>query len=146
MKKEEAMKLAVEKDLDLVEVSPNAKPPVAKILEWSKFKYDMEKKKKESKGKNTEMKEMWFQAYIGKGDLEHKLKRIEEFLDKKHQVKLTVRPARRKRYDREALIKLMNRIMGSLGKSVKFEGNAKFEGRNYAIIVTPVKKQNEKNT
>lgn len=82
---------------------------------------------------------MWFQAYIGEGDLDHKLKRIEEFLGKKNQVKLTVRPARRKRYDREALKSLMDKILEKLNEKVKIDGYAKFEGRNYVIIVSPKK-------
>jgi len=137
MSRDQAIKLSTEKELDLVEVSPNAKPPVARIMEWSKFKYEMGKKKKESKSHKSEQKEMWFQAYIGEGDLDHKLKRVTEFLDKKNQVKLTVRPARRKRYDRDALTALMKRILEKLGEKIKVDGYAKFEGRNYVIIVSP---------
>ncbi len=85
------------------------------------------------------MKEMWFQSFIGDGDLGHKLKKVNEFLDKKHQVKLTVRHARGKRYDRDVMKELMDKIIATLGEKVKFEGNAKFEGRNYVIIVSPNK-------
>ena len=140
MKRQDAIRLAGERGLDLVEVSPNAKPPVAKVLEWSKFKYELSKKRKDSKGKTAELKEMWFQNFIGEGDLKHKMKKVIDFLKKRHQVKLTVRPARRKRYNRDAMRKLMDKILKELGDSVKSEDNPKFEGRNYVIIVTPVSK------
>lgn len=129
--------MAREKDLDLVEISPNANPPVAKIISWSKFKYELSKKKKESKGKSIEQKEMWFSATIEKGDLDHKLGRIKEFLSKKHPVKITIKT--RGRTPRERILEVMNRIIEELKDSIQYDNNAKFEGRNYIAIVRPIK-------
>lgn len=137
MDTKEAISLAMEKELDLIEVAPNATPPVTKIMSWSKFKYTQEKKKKESKGKSIDQKEMWFKVFIEKGDMEHKLKRVREFLKKKHPVKLTIRP--KGRVSRENITGLMTRILENLGDEVIYDNQPKYEGRNYAIIVRPAK-------
>ncbi len=137
METKEAVKIAEERELDLIEVAPNANPPVAKIMSWSKFKYDQEKKRKESKGKSIDQKEMWFKVFIEKGDLDHKLKRVREFLKKKHPVKLTIRP--KGRVSKDNITSLMDRILEDLGDEVVYDNRPKYEGRNYAIIVRPVK-------
>lgn len=141
MDTKKAIEIAQERELDLIEVSPNANPPVAKIMSWSKFKYDLGKKKKESKSKSIEQKEMWFKVFIDKGDLEHKLKRVNEFLGKKHPVKLTIRA--KGRVKRENMTELMTRILEMLGEEVVYDSIPKFEGRNYAIIVRPNKVKKE---
>lgn len=138
MSRDEALAIAQERELDLIELSPNAKPPVAKIMSWSKFKYDQSKKKKESKSKNIEQKEMWFKVFIEKGDLDHKLKRVKEFLAKKHPVKLTIRS--KGRVSRENMLGLMDRIIEGLKEDAMYDSPPKYEGRNFAVIVKPVKK------
>jgi translation initiation factor IF-3 len=137
MSKAEALAKAKEAELDLVEVAPNAKPPVAKIISWSKFKYDQSKKRRESKNKAIEQKEMWFNVHIDKGDMEHKLKRVREFLEKKHPVKLTVRA--KGRTNRDNMKTLMDSIISAFGEEVLVDAPPKFEGRNYAVYVKPAK-------
>lgn len=138
MNTDEALRLAQEKDLDLIEVSPNAKPPVAKILSYSKFKYQLDKKKKENKSKTIEQKEMWFKAFIGEGDFNHKIARIEEFLNKKHSVKITIRA--KGRVSRDQLKNLLERIIISLGENItEITETPKFEGRNLSLLVRPNK-------
>lgn len=132
-----AIEMAEEKGLDLIEVAPNAKPPVTKIMSWSKFKYDQSKKRKESKNKSIEQKEMWFKVNIEQGDLDHKLKRVTEFLSKKHPVKLTIRP--RGRVHRDNITDLMDRILEQIKDDISDDFRPKFEGRNYAAIVKPNK-------
>ena len=134
-----AIQIATEKELDLIEVSPNAKPPVTKIMSWSKFKYNYNKRRKESKKKAIEQKEMWFKTYIDTGDLDHKLKRVREFLEKKHPVKITIRA--KGRPSRENMKNLMTKILEKLKDNIKEEEDSrpKFEGYNYSIIVRPVK-------
>lgn len=135
--------MAKEKDLDLIEVSPNAKPPVAKIYSYSKFKYQLEKKKKENKSKPVEQKEMWFKAFIGDGDFKHKIGRIIEFLNKKHSVKITIRA--RGRVNNEQLKNLLDRIVLSLGENIaEVTESPKHEGRNISLLVRPNK--NKKNS
>ena len=134
----EALRIAKEQGLDLIEVAPTAKPPVAKILSWSKFKYQQDKKRKENKGKSLEMKEMWFKAFIGEGDFGHKIERIKEFLNKKHPVKISIRG--RGRVQSVQLWALLEKIKIALVGSIQ-EGSeeAKMEGRNIFWIVRPTK-------
>lgn len=136
--KQAALAKAIEQDLDLIEVSPNAKPPVAKIYSWSKFKYQQEKKKKENKSKPVEQKEMWFKAFIGEGDFNHKIDRTKEFLAKKHPVKITIRA--RGRVHNELLWALLEKIKTALqGVIAEQTENPKMEGRNLSMLVRPAK-------
>jgi len=136
--KQAALSRAIEQDLDLIEVSPNAKPPVAKIYSWSKFKYQQEKKKKENKSRPVEQKEMWFKAFIGEGDFNHKIDRVKEFLAKKHPVKITIRA--RGRVHNELLWTLLEKIKTALqGAIAEQTENPKMEGRNLSMLVRPAK-------
>lgn len=87
--------MANEKELDLVEISPNTNPPVCRIIDWSKFVYSIQKKDKTQKHKEKRLKEFRFKAGIGEWDLNRKVKRSKEFLDKGHPVKITLIPTRR---------------------------------------------------
>ena len=89
----EALKMAKDKDLDLVEVSPNANPPVCKILDYGKYRFEQEKKLRESKKnqKVLKLKEIRMQPKIGPGDLDTKAKHVQEFLDEGDKVKVTIR-------------------------------------------------------
>lgn len=143
MDRDVALQLAKEQELDLIEVAPNAVPPVAKIYSYSKFKYQQDKKKKENKSRPVEQKEMWFKAFIGEGDFKHKIDRIVEFLDKKHSVKITIRA--RGRVNSTQLKDVLNRIVSSLGENITEVTEApKFEGRNLSLLVRPNK--NKKNS
>jgi len=133
MDTKEAVKMALDKELDLIEVSPNSRPPVAKIMSWSKFKYEQEKKRKESKRKSIEQKEMWFKVFIDKGDLEHKLKVVREFLSKKHPVKLTIKS--KGRINKEQMTNLMTNILNELSDIIKYDDIPRFEGKNYIVVV-----------
>ena len=89
----EALRMAKDRDLDLVEVSPNANPPVCKILDFGKYKFEQEKKLRDSKKnqKVLKLKEIRMQPKIGAGDLDTKAKHIQEFLDDGNKVKVTIR-------------------------------------------------------
>ncbi len=89
----EALRMAKEQELDLVEVSPNANPPVCKILDFGKYRFEQEKKLRDSKKnqKVLKLKEVRMQPKIGPGDLDTKAKHIQEFLDEGNKVKVTVR-------------------------------------------------------
>jgi len=131
----EAIKIAKQKELDLIEVAPNANPPVVRIYSWSKFKYQQDKKRKDNKGKTVEQKEMWFKAFIDKGDLDHKIKKVREFLNKKHPVKITIRA--KGRVTKEKMNELLNKILTELAEEIKYDGQPKLSGRNLSIIITP---------
>jgi len=145
LNKFDALKIARDRELDLIEVSPKANPPVVKIESWSKFKYKLNKKKKETKSKRIEQKEMWFKAFIDKGDLDHKLKRVREFLAEKNPVKLTIKA--RGRVKTELLKELMQKILKDLEFEIEVpEAPAKFEGHNLSLIVRPIKHKKLKET
>lgn len=116
----QALLMAREAGVDLVEVAPNVRPPVCRIMEWSKFKYELSKKAKGQKKKTEEVKEMRFGTLIGKGDLEHKLKRVREFLSEGNSVKLTVRTPRRVdiKLSEELMVKLLELLNSELGIAI----------------------------
>ena len=89
----DALRMARDEDLDLVEVSPNANPPVCKILDFGKYRFEMEKKLRDSKKnqKVLKLKEIRMQPKIGPGDLDTKAKHVQEFLDEGNKVKITIR-------------------------------------------------------
>jgi len=145
MDTDEARRIAREKELDLVEVAPNARPPVCRIMSWAKFRYELSKKSRgSSKGKAKERKEMWFSPYIGEGDLDHKLKRVREFFGKKHPVKLTVRVKGRVTKDvtRVQLEKVIEKLSGDFD----LNESPRWEGRNYSVTVYPKKSAKKKDT
>jgi len=87
----EAVRIAVEKGMDLVEITPNAKPPVCKIQDYNKYLYEQKSKAKKTKGKKSELKEFVLGPHIGEGDLKLRIDRGREFLEKGNIVKYTVK-------------------------------------------------------
>lgn len=132
----EALSIAREKELDLIEIAPTANPPVCKIISWSKFKYEYSKKQKNTKQHTAQLKEMWFKPLTDVGDLAHKEKRIKEFLEDKHKVKITVKPGRGGgRLDKSLYFNLINKVIADLEDIAEVETPPRMEGRNvYAII------------
>lgn len=92
MSRQDALKAAEEAGLDLVEISPNADPPVAKIVDWGKFQYQKmkERRKNRRSNKQSELKQMRFGLKIGQGDLDIKLRKVREFLAEGHKVRIQV--------------------------------------------------------
>lgn len=133
--KETALAKAREAGLDLVLINPQADPPVAKIVSWSKFKYEQTKKRKSQKANKSEVKEMWFKPFIEDGDLQHKVEQIKEFLKKGNKVKVTVRA--KGRSPRDKMQEVMNKVIELLAESGEPEGMNKFEGRNIATYIKP---------
>lgn len=131
----EALTLAESKGLDLIEVSNKDGVIITKIESWSKLRYKESKKKKESKGKSTELKEMWFKVFISEGDLTHKLKKVEEFLKKRHPVKITIKA--KGRVGQDIIYDLLNKIITRLEPLGEKQGDPKFQSRNLGIIIKP---------
>ena len=138
MDTEQAVRLARSRDMDLVLVNPQGKPPVAKIIEWSKFKYEQSKKKKKSK--SSDLSEIRIKPFIDVGDLAHKLKKVQELLGKGNKVKFTIQ------YKRGAEPKVMQGVMNSVLATVEeyadVDGFIRKEGRNLAVYL--VSKQSVK--
>ena len=135
--KEEALAKAKEAGLDLVEIAPNADPPVARIVDFQKFKYEESKKERGSKkGLMGGLKELWLSPRIEDHDLKVRVDRTEEFLKEGFKVKLTVKFKGREMAHPENGRKVLDQAIALLGEGVGVEREAKFEGRNLSIIVT----------
>lgn len=142
LSKAEALKQAKDQNLDLIEIVPNANPPVAKIIEFSKFKYQEEKKKKEAqkRSKPSELKEIRFSPFIGEGDYQTRLKRVKEFLTGKDKVKLVVAFKGRQMGSTKFGYDLFNRVLKDLGEGVNIDMKPKFLGKHLMMIISPTAK------
>lgn len=129
-----AMSLAKEKDMDLVEIAPKANPPVCKIITWSKFMYELKKKEKDArKNKQKDMKEFRFGSNIGIADKERLIRRAKEFLNKGHNVKVTI--VRKRRAPVEQAKELLNDLLTHLSEYSTIDRNPSIERRFVSIIL-----------
>ncbi|MBI3283033.1 translation initiation factor IF-3 [Candidatus Curtissbacteria bacterium] len=137
----EALKLAGESESDLVEIAPDAKPPVVRIINFKKFKYLEEKKEKEARkhAKATELKEVRFSPFIGEHDFQTATLKVKRFLAEGDLVKVSIVFLGRQMAHQEFGPKLLTRIMSTLEGIGEQEREARFEGRRYVTIVKPVK-------
>lgn len=135
----EALQIADEKELDLVLVSPDAKPPVAKMMDYGKFKYEQEKKKKEARKnqKIIDVKEVKFSCKIADGDIAYKVKHAIEFLEDGKHVKLRVFLRGREMANPEWGVDVLNRVWPMLEEVGVLEQDAKRDGRYVNMYVTP---------
>ena len=127
--------------MDLVEVAPEVKPPVARITDFEKFRYKEEKKEQAAKkhARDVELKEIWLSPRIAQHDLLVRLKKVEEFLRDGDRVKLTVKFKGREMIHPESGQKVVGQALEYLGEKVVIERETKFEGRNLTTIVGPAK-------
>ena len=137
---DEALMQSKELGLDLVEISPNAEPPVCKILDFSRYKYDAKKKLQEAKKKQkkTALKEMKFKVNIGQGDFDVKLRKIREFLDEGDKVKISLWFKGREIIHREKGDELFNKIIANLESVAKIDSDPKMEGKQIIMVVSPI--------
>lgn len=135
----EALAQAEKAGLDLVEISPNAEPPVCKILDFGKFKYEAKKRVHDAKKKQKVivLKEIKFKPNIGQGDFDTKLRKIKEFLQEGDKVKISLWFKGREIVHNEIGMKLFERITESLGDLVKIESEPKMEGKQIIMVVSP---------
>ena len=134
----EALKLAKEKDLDLVEVSPNANPPVCKILDYGKYRFEQEKKRRESKKnqKVLKLKEIRMQPKIGPGDLDTKAKHVQEFLDEGDKVKVTIRFRGRELAHTELGYDVLNEVLKRLTSAYVVEKAPAMDGKTMSMTIS----------
>lgn len=139
MSKEDALRRAIEEDLDLVEISPKAEPPVAKIIDFGKFKYDQKRaeKKNKQKQKKGDVKEIRFSLKISDHDLEVKAKRAEKFLTSGHKVNLMLRFKGREITHKELGEKVVKRVVERLSELGKPEGDIKLQGMVINLVISP---------
>lgn len=146
MKTFDAIHLAEEAGLDLVEVSPNANPPVCKILDFGKYRYEMEKKQRDAKKNQTviKVKEIRMQPKIDRHDLETKSKFISEFLNDGNKVKVSIRFRGRELAHPELGKEVLDRILAILtenGVQYNLDKGAFMEGKMMSMFVSPVRSQ-----
>ncbi len=134
----EALRLAKEKDLDLVEVSPNANPPVCKILDYGKYRFEQEKKLRESKKnqKVLKLKEIRMQPKIGPGDLDTKAKHVQEFLDEGDKVKVTIRFRGRELAHTELGYDVLNKVLKRLTSAYVVEKQPAMDGKTMSMTIS----------
>ena len=134
----DALRMARDEDLDLVEVSPNANPPVCKILDFGKYRFEMEKKLRDSKKnqKVLKLKEIRMQPKIGPGDLDTKAKHVQEFLDEGNKVKITIRFRGRELAHTELGYGVLQVVLKRLTSAYVVEKPAAMEGKFMSMIIS----------
>ncbi len=137
-----ALEMAEEANLDLVLVSPNADIPVAKIIDYGKYKYEQQKRKKEQKQKQTKIvvKEVRVSPTIDKGDYETKLRQARKFLSKGDKVQFSLRFKGRMITHKEIGRQVLEQIMEDLKDEVTVDQRPKMDGRKMFLVVSPIKK------
>jgi translation initiation factor IF-3 len=138
----EALHIAREKDLDLVEVAPMAQPPVCRIMDYGKFKFDTAQKAREArrKAQNISIKEMKYRVKIGPGDFDTKTRKVAHFLAEGHKVKLTIM-FRGREMDRPQFgKKILDRVAEEVAGVGKVEFEPRVDGRNMIMVLAPDKK------
>ena len=140
MSRDEALKLAQERDLDLVEVAPAAEPPVCRVLDYGKFKYVQTKKEREAKRaqKSTALRQVRFRPGIGQHDQDAKLRTVHKLLATGAKVKLTVIFRGRSITHPEIGVTLLRKMAESLQEEAKLESAPAMEGRSLSVVLIPV--------
>ena len=137
----EALAVAEEAGLDLIEISPQANPPVCKVLDYGKFRYEQQKKKNEAKKnqKVVEIKELKLRPVIETHDYEVKMKQAKKFLEQGNKVKFTMRFKGRELSANDMGKQIMTQIVEDLENCAKVDSEMKLEGRQMMMILSPLK-------
>ena len=140
IKTNEAISMAKEEGLDLIEIAPNANPPVCKIIDIGKYKYDAQKKanKAKKKQKKIELKEIKLRPVTETHDYNFKLKNAQKFLSKGDKVKFTIRFKGRELQHSNLGYDLMNKIQEDIKLVGKVEMNPKFDGKQMIMVIQPL--------
>lgn len=144
----EALRLAEEQDLDLVEISPNADPPVVKIVDWGKYNYQKTKQQQANKrnAKTLDMKQMRFGLKIGDHDLEVKMKKVSGFLEIGHKVKITLVFRGRELAHKDIGFKLAERVINDFGDSIAIDQQPQLNGKQLSFVIRSTNNAKVKNS
>ena len=148
MQTRDALRLAEEQHLDLVEVAPKAKPPVCRIMDFGKYRYEQQKRDKEARKKQkvVTIKEVKLRPNIEQHDFEVKLKSAQRFVEEGNKVKVTIMFRGRELSHPELGSEILNKMSAALGDTVTVERSAKLEGKNMTMILSPKAQKSKKNT
>ena len=140
---DEARKIAYDADLDLVEISPNADPPVCKVMDFGKYQFEQSKKLQQAKKKQKQIqvKEIKFRPGTEEGDYQVKLKSLIKFLNEGDKTKITLRYRGREMAHRELGMDVLKRIEKDLEELASVEQFPKLEGRQMVMVLAPKKKK-----
>lgn len=135
----DALKAAMEEGLDLVEVAPNSDPPVCRIMDYGKFKYEASKREQgaRKKGKASQLKEIKVRPHTEDHDLGFKIRNLKRFLEKKNKVKVTVIFRGRELAYKDMGMDILNRVAGEVIEEGTVEQPPKHEGRNLTMVIVP---------
>lgn len=138
----QALAIAREQELDLVEVAPNANPPVCRIMDYRRWQYEQQQKRKESRRKatNVVIKEMKYRPKIDGHDYTTKTKKVRQFLDEGNKVKVTIMFRGREMSHPELGLKILNRIAEDVADGAAVETPPRQDGRNMTMVLNPTKK------
>jgi translation initiation factor IF-3 len=138
---EEAQRMAEDAELDLVEIVPNADPPVCRVMNYGKFKFEQSKKAQQSrkKQKQIQVKEVKFRPGTEEGDYQVKIRNLTRFLNEGDKAKVTIRFRGREMMHQERGAQLLDRIEGDLGGIGAVEQRPKLEGRQMVMVLSPKK-------
>ena len=142
MSRDEALQLAQEDGLDLVEIQPNADPPVCRVMDFGKFKFELQKKASaaKKKTKQVEIKELKFRPVTDEGDYQIKLRNMRRFLEEGDKVKVNIRFRGREMSHQELGRQMAARIEADLGEDIVIESRPRLEGRQMVMMIAPKKK------
>lgn len=139
MSAQEALNIAYDSNLDLVKISPNAQPPVCKIMNYGKYKFEQIKKQKEARKnqKVVELKEIWLSMTIDIGDLNVKAKQAQKFLASGNKIKVSIRMRGRQNAHSDLGMEVMNKFYQLIENQAIIEKKPLLEGRNILMILAP---------
>ena len=142
LSRDEALALAQEDGMDLVEIQPNADPPVCRVMDFGKFKFEAQKKANaaKKKQKQVEIKELKFRPVTDEGDYQIKLRNMRRFLEEGDKVKVNIRFRGREMSHQELGREMVHRIETDLGEDIVVESRPRLEGRQMVMMIAPKKK------
>ena len=139
----DAMKMAEEADTDLVEISPNAEPPVCRLMDYGKFKFQEQKKAAEARAtqKVIQVKEIKFRPGTDENDYQVKMRNIKRFIEDGDKVKITLRFRGREMAHQEIGMRQLERVRDEMGELIQVESMPKLEGRQMVMMISPARKK-----
>ena len=142
LSRDEALRMAEDEGLDLVEIQPKADPPVCKVMDFGKFRFEQQKKANEAKkkSKQVEIKELKFRPVTDEGDYQIKLRNMRRFLEEGDKVKVNIRFRGREMSHQELGRQMAARIETDLGEDIVIESRPRLEGRQMVMMIAPKKK------
>jgi len=138
----EALRLAEQEGVDLVEIAPNAEPPVCRIMDYGKFKYQEQKRQQEAKAKQKiiQVKEVKFRPATDEGDYQVKLRNLKRFIEDGDKAKVTLRFRGREMAHQELGMRVLERVRDDMAELVQVEAMPKLEGRQMVMVLAPKRK------